>query len=100
MKHGSRIVNIAHGKLIDEEALVSTLENGQLFAVGLDVHYDEAECKPQSGEDEKCGAAVSYGRHGGGESRWFRKVRDGQYFELFGVWEGDHGGECASGQQK
>jgi hypothetical protein len=100
MRHGSRIVNIARGKLIDEETLVSALESRQLFAAGLDVHYDEAECKPQIGEDEECGAVVSYGRHGSGESCWFRKVGDGEYFELFGVWKGDHGGECASGQQK
>jgi lactate dehydrogenase-like 2-hydroxyacid dehydrogenase len=47
MKHGSRIVNIARGKLIDEEALVSALENGQLFAAGLDVHYDEPNVNPK-----------------------------------------------------
>lgn len=41
MKRGSRLVNIARGKLIDEEALVGALESGQLFAAGLDVHYDE-----------------------------------------------------------
>lgn len=41
MKTGSRLVNIARGKLIDEDALVQALENGRLFAVGLDVHYDE-----------------------------------------------------------
>jgi phosphoglycerate dehydrogenase-like enzyme len=35
MKHGSRIVNIARDKLIDEEALVSALESGQLLAVAL-----------------------------------------------------------------
>jgi lactate dehydrogenase-like 2-hydroxyacid dehydrogenase len=41
MKQGSRLVNIARGKLIDEDALVEALESGRLFAVGLDVHYDE-----------------------------------------------------------
>lgn len=41
MKRGSRLVNIARGKLIDEEALVSALKSGQLSAAGLDVHYDE-----------------------------------------------------------
>jgi lactate dehydrogenase-like 2-hydroxyacid dehydrogenase len=85
MRHGSRIANIARGKLIDEEAPVSALESGQLFAAGLDVHYDKAECKPQISEDEKRGAAVLYGRRGGGESRWFRKVGDGEEFELWGL---------------
>jgi lactate dehydrogenase-like 2-hydroxyacid dehydrogenase len=47
MKHGSRIVNIARGKLVDEEALVSALESGQLFAAGLDVHYDEPNVNPK-----------------------------------------------------
>ena len=41
MKPGSRLVNIARGKLIDEDALVSALKSGHLSAVGLDVHYDE-----------------------------------------------------------
>ena len=41
MKKGGRIVNIARGKLIDEEALVAALESGHVFAAGLDVHYDE-----------------------------------------------------------
>jgi len=41
MKKGSRLVNIARGKLIDEAALVSALKSGHLSAVGLDVHYDE-----------------------------------------------------------
>lgn len=40
-KPGSRIVNVARGKLIDEEALIEALETGRLFAAGLDVHYDE-----------------------------------------------------------
>lgn len=41
MKQGSRLVNIARGKLIDEDAMVAALKSGQLSAVGLDVHYDE-----------------------------------------------------------
>lgn len=41
MKMGSRLVNIARGKLIDEDALVAALKSGRLSAVGLDVHFDE-----------------------------------------------------------
>jgi lactate dehydrogenase-like 2-hydroxyacid dehydrogenase len=47
MKQGCRIVNIARGKLINEEALVSALESGQLFAAELDVHYDELNVNPK-----------------------------------------------------
>lgn len=45
-KHGSRLVNIARGGLIDEDALVSALESGQLFAAGLDVHANEPHVHP------------------------------------------------------
>lgn len=47
MKTGSRLINIARGKLIDEEALVSALESKQLSAAGLDVHYDEPNVNPK-----------------------------------------------------
>lgn len=40
-KRGSRLVNIARGKLVDEEALVGALEDGTVSAAGLDVHADE-----------------------------------------------------------
>ncbi|KAK3077005.1 hypothetical protein LTS18_011450, partial [Coniosporium uncinatum] len=43
IKKGSRIVNIARGKLIDEPALVKALESGHLESAGLDVHYNEPE---------------------------------------------------------
>lgn len=41
MKRGSRLVNSARGKLIDEEALVTALESGHLVSAGLGVHYNE-----------------------------------------------------------
>ncbi|KAJ5724918.1 D-isomer specific 2-hydroxyacid dehydrogenase NAD-binding [Penicillium malachiteum] len=41
MKKGSRIVNIARGKLLDENALIDALKRGQLSAAGLDVHFNE-----------------------------------------------------------
>ena len=46
-KPGSRIVNVARGKLIDEAALVEALETGRIFAAGLDVHYDEPNVNEQ-----------------------------------------------------
>jgi lactate dehydrogenase-like 2-hydroxyacid dehydrogenase len=46
IKKGARLVNVARGKLIDEAALISALENGQLSSAGLDVHYDEPNVNP------------------------------------------------------
>jgi len=43
MKKGARIINIARGKLIDEDALVQALESGRLGAAGLDVHFNEPQ---------------------------------------------------------
>lgn len=40
-KPGARLVNIARGKLIDEEALVKALDSGIISSAGLDVHADE-----------------------------------------------------------
>lgn len=42
-KEGSRLVNIARGSLIDEDALATALEEGRLGAAGLDVHANEPE---------------------------------------------------------
>ncbi|CAK4031097.1 D-isomer specific 2-hydroxyacid dehydrogenase, NAD-binding [Lecanosticta acicola] len=38
---GLRVVNIARGKMIDEDALLGAMERGQVVGVGLDVHADE-----------------------------------------------------------
>lgn len=40
-KRGARLVNVARGKLVDEDALVKALEDGTLSAAGLDVHAGE-----------------------------------------------------------
>ncbi|KKA20713.1 D-mandelate dehydrogenase [Rasamsonia emersonii CBS 393.64] len=50
LKHfrsGSRFVNIARGKLVDEEALVAALESGHLLAAGLDVQANEPHVHPK-----------------------------------------------------
>jgi lactate dehydrogenase-like 2-hydroxyacid dehydrogenase len=41
MKRGARLVNIARGKLVDEEALNVALDQGVVGAAGLDVHGNE-----------------------------------------------------------
>jgi len=47
MKKGARLINIARGKLHDEDAIVEALASGHLAAVGLDVHYDEPKINPK-----------------------------------------------------
>lgn len=46
MKAGVVIVNTARGKIIDEGALVEALEQGKVFAAGLDVYEEEPEIHP------------------------------------------------------
>ncbi|KAH8721549.1 D-mandelate dehydrogenase-like protein [Phaeosphaeriaceae sp. PMI808] len=46
-KKGARLVNIARGKLVDEEALVEALDGGVVSAAGLDVHADEPHVNPR-----------------------------------------------------
>lgn len=47
MKPGSRLIHIARGRLVDEDALVRSLERGPLSAAALDVHYDEPVVNPK-----------------------------------------------------
>jgi glyoxylate reductase len=46
MKKGVVIVNTARGAVIDEDALVKALENGQVFSCGLDVYEEEPKIHP------------------------------------------------------
>ncbi|EOD52313.1 putative glyoxylate reductase protein [Neofusicoccum parvum UCRNP2] len=44
---GVRVVNIARGGLIDEEALLEAMESGRVVGVGLDVHANEPGVNPK-----------------------------------------------------
>ncbi|KAI9925510.1 hypothetical protein ASPWEDRAFT_69543 [Aspergillus wentii DTO 134E9] len=46
-KKGSRFINIARGSLVDEEALIQSLDSGHLTAAGLDVHAAEPYVHPR-----------------------------------------------------
>jgi lactate dehydrogenase-like 2-hydroxyacid dehydrogenase len=47
VKKGARLINIARGKLIDEEALIDALDDGTISAAGLDVHANEPRVNPK-----------------------------------------------------
>ncbi|KAF1936715.1 NAD(P)-binding protein, partial [Clathrospora elynae] len=46
-KKGRRFVNIARGKLVDENSLVDAQKRGHIFAAGLDVHENEPYVHPE-----------------------------------------------------
>jgi lactate dehydrogenase-like 2-hydroxyacid dehydrogenase len=52
-KEGIRVVNIARGAMIDEEALIRALESGRVTGVGLDVHANEPGVNPRLKENWK-----------------------------------------------
>jgi len=53
MKRGIIIINTARGALIDEAALVTALEEGKVWAVGLDVFEEEPKIHPGLMNNEK-----------------------------------------------
>lgn len=75
-KKGGRFVNIARGKLVDEQALLNALKSGQLYAAGLDVFYDEPQV-PKALAEWK---TVSLTCHNGGGS-----ISTWVVFELLGM---------------
>ena len=50
-KGGIRVINIARGAMIDEEALLEALETGQVAGAGLDVHGNEPGINPKLKEN-------------------------------------------------
>ncbi|KIY50286.1 hypothetical protein FISHEDRAFT_64930 [Fistulina hepatica ATCC 64428] len=47
LRKGAIIINTARGKIIDEAAMISALEDGHLSSVGLDVFPDEPKVNPR-----------------------------------------------------
>lgn len=46
-EEGLRVVNIARGQMVDEEALLEALESGRVVGAGLDVHANEPGINPK-----------------------------------------------------
>jgi lactate dehydrogenase-like 2-hydroxyacid dehydrogenase len=51
---GAVLVNTARGALLDDEAVLAALDNGQLFALGLDVYAGEPDLHPDYRSRRNC----------------------------------------------
>jgi len=47
LPEGAVVVNISRGDIVDDNALISALESGRIFAAGLDVFANEPEIDPR-----------------------------------------------------
>ena len=64
LPRGARVVNIARGSLVDEDALADALESGHVSAAGLDVHKKEPQVSKRLSEMQN----VTLTAHTGGSS--------------------------------
>ncbi|ABC63436.1 2-hydroxyacid dehydrogenase [Erythrobacter litoralis] len=73
MKPGASLINTARGELVDQEALISALEQGHLAGAGLDVYPDEPNVDkrlirhPNVMTLPHIGSATAEGREASGE---------------------------------
>jgi lactate dehydrogenase-like 2-hydroxyacid dehydrogenase len=71
IKDGSRVINIARGKRIDEQTLIEVLKNGQISCHGLNVHGNEPHVNAELAAMEN----VELLCHAAGASLFSRSLR-------------------------
>ena len=54
LPRGAVLVNAARGTLLDDEAVLAALKDGQLFSTGLDVYADEPDLHPGYRHQRNC----------------------------------------------
>ena len=68
MKPSAVLVNTARGPVVDEEALAVALEDGTIFAAGIDVYEREPQVHPRLLAAPARGAAAAHRERLGGHA--------------------------------
>lgn len=93
MKETAVLINTSRGPVVDEQALVEALREGQIFAAGLDVYENEPELTPGLAELDN---AVLTPHVGSGSRRTRAKMAEMAATGLITVLEGGRPENCVN----